>query len=223
MSNLVCLASTSYANLDSIHGPWNSSLESGLFTDATYHLTGLATKLKTRFSYDSPICLLGQFYHKKLSDSTCESPREDNRSKYSAIDKFKHDFYSRIWLTYRREFPKLANSSLTTDCGWGCMLRSGQMVLAQALLTHYLGRQWRWKGSQSDKEDMIHRMIVKWFADDPNSAACPFSVHQLVKYGDQLGKKPGDWYGPASVAHLLKWVHTSHTLFYYVQVIRSSK
>lgn len=167
-------------------------------------VTGLATKLKTRFSYDSPICLLGQFYHKKLTDSSSECPRKDNHSKYSAIDKFKHDFYSRIWLTYRREFPKLANSSLTTDCGWGCMLRSGQMVLAQALLTHYLGRQWRWKGSQSDKEDMIHRMIVKWFADDPNSSSCPFSLHQLVKYGEHLGKRPGDWYGPASVAHLLK-------------------
>ncbi len=85
------------------------------------------------------------------------------------------------------------------------MLRSGQMVLAQALLTHYLGRQWRWKGSQSDKEDMIHRMIVKWFADDPNIGCSPFSVHQLVKFGEDMGKKPGDWYGPASVAHLLKY------------------
>ncbi|XP_054161470.1 cysteine protease ATG4C-like [Oppia nitens] len=163
---------------------------------------GFTTRLKTRFSYESPICLLGQFYHKKLTDS--HSTRDDNQSKSSAIDLFRHDFYSRIWFTYRRQFPKLDNSSLTTDTGWGCMLRSAQMLLAQALLIHYLGRHWRWKGSQSDKEDMIHRMIIKWFADDPNASCSPFSVHQLVRFGEQMGKKPGDWYGPASVAHLLK-------------------
>ncbi|CAG2110224.1 unnamed protein product [Medioppia subpectinata] len=163
---------------------------------------GFATKLKTRFSYESPVCLLGQFYHKKLTDSN--GSRDDNESKSSAMDMFRHDFYSRIWLTYRRQFPKLDNSSLTSDTGWGCMLRSGQMVLAQGLLTHYLGRHWRWKGSQSDKEDMIHRMIVKWFADDPNPSCSPFSVHQLVRFGEQMGKRAGDWYGPASVAHLLK-------------------
>lgn len=74
---------------------------------------------------------------------------------------FLDDFESRIWMTYRSGFepiprsqdPKataamsfrvrmqnLAQSAFTSDAGFGCMIRSAQCILANALLELRLGR-----------------------------------------------------------------------------------
>lgn len=151
-------------------------------------------KLRTSFNPEIPIWLLGLRY---------QSIAGSDVSRNQVLEKFRQDFSSRIWLTYRRDFKRLPGSMLTSDRGWGCMLRTGQMMLAQAFLTHYLGREWRWNRTQSDKSGMIHRMIIKWFADDLTSD-CPFSVHQLIRMGSSLGKKPGDWFGPSSISILLQ-------------------
>lgn len=50
-------------------------------------------------------------------------------------DKGMQLFRKIIWLTYRTEFPCI-NGQLLTDAGWGCMIRVGQMLMAQALRRH---------------------------------------------------------------------------------------
>ncbi|XP_051155125.1 cysteine protease ATG4D [Leptopilina boulardi] len=196
---------------------------------------GWTVKMKTNFSKESPVWLLGSCYHKKAFESlekASEAVDVETGSEISlaidaanyeeGIDGFKRDFISRIWLTYRREFPILNGSTFTSDCGWGCMLRSGQMILAQGLVCHFLGREWRWQPEQriltkeEKEEDAKHRMIVKYFADQTGPES-PFSIHSLVSLGASTGKRAGDWYGPVSVAHILsqavKSAATSHSEF----------
>ncbi|KAG2461483.1 cysteine protease ATG4C [Polypterus senegalus] len=116
-------------------------------------------KTKTRFSRNSPVFLLGKCYHFKAEDeeasmdsiSACTSEKE---FVLGNVDAFQKDFTSRIWLTYREEFPQIQGSSFTSDCGWGCTLRTGQMLLAQALVIHFLGRNWTW--SEALKVDSLH-------------------------------------------------------------------
>lgn len=109
-------------------------------------------KTKTYFSRNSPVFLLGKCYHFKneeLNESCQEVPEPvpvANGDISGNVEEFRKDFISRIWLTYREEFPPLEGSGsvLTTDCGWGCTLRTGQMLLAQGLVLHFLGRAWTW-------------------------------------------------------------------------------
>jgi hypothetical protein len=56
---------------------------------------------------------------------------------------FRHDMRSRFWFTYRCGLEPITAHGLTSDTGWGCMLRSAQMMFAQALMMHGLGRDWR--------------------------------------------------------------------------------
>jgi cysteine protease ATG4 len=76
---------------------------------------------------------------------------------------FLDDFDSRIWMTYRSQFPPIARSpdpravyalsftmrlktsfsdqaGFSSDTGWGCMIRSGQSLLANAMAITRLGR-----------------------------------------------------------------------------------
>lgn len=53
---------------------------------------------------------------------------------------FYDDFVSRLWMTYRHNYPPIRPSNHKTDIGWGCMLRSGQSLLANTLIIHFLSR-----------------------------------------------------------------------------------
>ena len=156
------------------------------------------------------------------NDELAKSQADLTRSEEEALgwpSDFLDDLESRIWLTYRNNFPPIPKSSdpsaasgmsfatklrnlgsqggFQSDTGWGCMIRSGQSVLANAVSMLKLGRDWRKSGETQEHVDLL-----SLFADTPEA---PFSIHKFVEHGAQAcGKHPGEWFGPSATARCIQ-------------------
>ncbi|WAR27788.1 ATG4B-like protein [Mya arenaria] len=95
--------------------------------------------------------------------------------QYSALydlEEIRDDVKSRLWLTYRKGFPSIGGTGPTSDQGWGCMLRCGQMMLAQTLLVRHLGR-----ASMGVSEG---KSVGQWFG--PNTVAQVLNLQRESEY-----------------------------------------
>ncbi|KAL6555876.1 hypothetical protein OROHE_007150 [Orobanche hederae] len=134
----------------------------------------------------SDIWLLGVCYHVAEEGDDSSNPTQSE-----GFAAFVEDFSSRILITYRKGFPPIRDTKHTSDVNWGCMLRSSQMLVAQAFLVHKLGRSWR--KSSHKQLDSHYIEILHLFGDTDDS---PCSIHNLLQAGKAYGLSPGSWIGP---------------------------
>eukprot|EP00035_Acanthoeca_spectabilis_P024192 m.452716 g.452716 ORF g.452716 m.452716 type:complete len:427 (-) comp20387_c0_seq1:72-1352(-) len=165
--------------------PWSSRFKTYL------HNALQAPMFKPKFSPDAPIWLLGELYGAPAAGEN-GGHREMGGDGEGHIVDLMDDLKSRLWFSYREGFSEIGGSTLTTDMGWGCMIRSGQMMLAQAILMCTVGRGFRC--GSGDPE--VYREILHLFYDSPE---CPFSIHNILRLAADYGVKPGTWLGPSIV------------------------
>ncbi|KAG6478301.1 cysteine protease ATG4B-like isoform X1 [Zingiber officinale] len=166
---------------------WTTALKklmgSGPMRRLQDHILGLNRAYT--LSSTSEIWFLGKCY--KLSPAESIS----NSAHGNSFAAFLEDFSSRVWITYRKGFEPIGNSKFTCDVNWGCMIRSSQMLIAQTLILHHMGRSWR-KPMQKPY-DLQYIEILHLFGD---SSSRVFSIHSLLEAGKAYGLAAGSWLGP---------------------------
>ena len=139
-----------------------------------------------------------------------------NTSTEQGRQKFNQKFAKIIYVSYRSKFnPQINiknNKTFTSDCGWGCMIRSSQMILCRALYKIF-------KYKYKIEENLIFHVIPfvmdknldiinnKYFGMDAYMKKLndigkkdiiaidpPFSIHKIVILGEKFGRTTGEWF-----------------------------
>lgn len=188
---------------------------------------------RTSASSDSPSTSASKNISLKTSSNSTTSSNEsssDKSSKYFADteslyilgkqystpideDELAKDVQSRIWVTYRKGFSQINGNGPDSDQGWGCMIRCGQMLLAETFLRLYLGRDFSWVSGVTG--DALYWKILSYFRDEK---LAPYSIQQIAMMGVSEGIPIGKWFGPNAIAQVLNKLTTyeesNHLRFY---------
>ncbi|EDK37561.2 hypothetical protein PGUG_01658 [Meyerozyma guilliermondii ATCC 6260] len=108
---------------------------------------------------------------------------EDGPSPLSFVQSMI--FNKNVGNTFANIHSLVDNDNFTTDVGWGCMIRTSQSVLANAI------------------DRAGYEVDVELFADTSSAA---FSLHNFVKVASDspLRVRPGQWFGPSAASLSIK-------------------
>jgi cysteine protease ATG4 len=127
----------------------------------------------------------------KVIGSNPSHPSADSATLLKAIPRF----------CYRKRFPLIPHSKLTSDSGWGCCFRSCQGVLAQFCL--------RLQQLMPDKYLEVFPATappLSLFFDCESSL---FGLHRLVVESDHFGISVGQWGRPSVIANAIQSIFTA--------------
>ncbi|KAJ6238370.1 cysteine protease [Anaeramoeba flamelloides] len=150
------------------------------------------TLSKFSLNSNSKVVLFGKDYEPKTNE---EKKWDHLYEKISTI----------IWVSYRSNFPPILETIYTNDQGWGCAIRTGQMMFSQALLFTLLGRDFSPQKCNNQEELKIYKKILSYFLDYPSSC---YSIHNICSYASEnFNYKIGKWFGPTSIVQTLKYLY----------------
>jgi cysteine protease ATG4 len=170
---------------------------------------------------------LSRLVKSDASDDLSSQDAHNNDPKYQiyCLGKKFHpinDFHSKreyesslFWFTYRCDFQEIKPYGITSDAGWGCMLRSAQMLVAQTLRIHFCGNDWRApQAMMKRRKDSFIQDLMMWLADYPSSdSGSWYSIHNMVAAGlAKYDVLPGEWFGPGTSCYVIRDLSLLHEL-----------
>eukprot|EP01122_Echinamoeba_exundans_P012447 TRINITY_DN5199_c0_g1_i1.p1 TRINITY_DN5199_c0_g1~~TRINITY_DN5199_c0_g1_i1.p1 ORF type:complete len:948 (+),score=143.20 TRINITY_DN5199_c0_g1_i1:179-3022(+) len=205
---------------------WNSNFRTKVYC-SLYNMYHSQPTEPPSFS-SSPIWMMGQQFVPHPDDifdgagsSAKKSKGSSKRKVPEHAERFMETFVNILFFSYRKDFPKLNHLHTTTDVGWGCMVRTGQMILAHVLNELHSPRLNRERINPQVSPSSTYasarmpysreRQILKLFHDSPDDGVHPYSIHAIIDRNSALygiekkdEQKNGIWFSPTKIAKVLK-------------------
>lgn len=108
------------------------------------------------------------------------------------------------YFTYRNRLPQPIGGKLDHDAGWGCMIRTGQMMLSEALKRVFLSKVMFVQavgGSKAADVSRTERYVRNMFMD---LAEAPFGVHAFAAEGERHAIPTGTWLTPTALCRTIR-------------------
>jgi len=154
-------------------------------------------------------------------------------------DKLIYNFAKIIFLSYKKNFPEIKNlkgKKYTSDSGWGCMIRCGQMIMARGLYKYFkkIGFSTKYSLIHSveffmenpfnfDKMpdnfiNMMNYFLSIWYKENNGNISlktvyAPFSIKNLCSVGRIVNKDVGDWFSDFNMSYIFSLINDNFHLF----------
>jgi cysteine protease ATG4 len=109
-----------------------------------------------------------------------------------------------VWLTYREH---ISGKLVQSDVGWGCMIRVGQMLLAETFRRHLKYNE------QQNRQQLLN--ILSAFIDDDEGLehVGNYSIQKIAKEAmEEYKMHVGQWHSPSSISYCLQTLHYRNPL-----------
>eukprot|EP01022_Parablepharisma_sp_SALTPOND_P014094 TRINITY_DN1897_c0_g1_i1.p3 TRINITY_DN1897_c0_g1~~TRINITY_DN1897_c0_g1_i1.p3 ORF type:complete len:483 (+),score=58.05 TRINITY_DN1897_c0_g1_i1:140-1450(+) len=161
----------------------------------------------------------------RLLTETYDLPSKEGYKFF--IDAFK----SLIWMTYRTNFLPLLDTIsasvyceveeekldtatkklYSTDNGWGCTIRVGQMALANALIRHLYNHEFSHLLLEKQEiKGTLYEKVILDFWDSGKGSKHPFSMQNFCETALKYSRIPGEWLSQSIVANIFRDLNLKH-------------
>jgi cysteine protease ATG4 len=98
-----------------------------------------------------------------------------------------------MWFSYKRNWlMPIEGTSISSDVGWGCMVRCGQMLLAKCLI--------RISQASLARDPEVWKSILVLFQENLKDEDAPYSIQNLVPHAKkEFNIQPGEWFRATSI------------------------
>jgi hypothetical protein len=252
LSSNSSISENSAVHIDSIsnvsfHENKSEDQDYGFWNNIKKNLNDIKNKLKfnllqtdTKINFEDYDII--QIYENKFFTSDYYNTEIETSNDIEKLNKYvtKEIF----WLSYRSNFqPIIFNkNAYTSDAGWGCMIRAGQMILAKALyeisknIEHKNSKLYSVLDSISDSKNLffnilllfgentlnykhIHNLDFFSFFKNSYEVTPPFSIRNILNCGIKINKGAGEWFSDIEIIKILQELNTKYSPIQNLKII----